>query len=117
MKLKADESLYLRLRHGTGGVMDDFAVFEQKERRNGLHAEGRGKILAIVDIARVDLDLILVLLRNLLENRRERMARSAPDSREIDNDLTGALEDLLFEVRLLHRKVRHLKLYHSRSGK
>src|ERR1051326_835023 len=56
----------------------DVAVLEQHQRRDAADAELRRHRLVLVDVDLRDLQPPFILLRHLVEDRRDRLARAAP---------------------------------------
>src|SRR5690606_7253143 len=61
------------------------------------HVEAAGHVGVLVDVELDDLELAGLLLGDLLEDRGDRLARSAPLSPEVDQDGLGRAADLLVE--------------------
>ena len=62
------------------------AVAEEDAGRHAHDAEARGGLLGVVDVDLVDRHLPVVVVRDLVDGRREGLARSAPARREVDED-------------------------------
>src|SRR5947207_14697242 len=75
----------------------DIAVLEQHQRRNAADAELRRYLLVLVDVDLGDLQPPVVLLRHLVEDRCDRLARPAPFGPVVDQHRRVGLEDFGLE--------------------
>src|SRR5204862_6318241 len=71
-------------------------VLEEDRGRDREDAVARRVLRVLVDVHLGEKDLVLVA-RELLEDRRDGPARAAPGSPEVDDDGLRGLEDLLLE--------------------
>lgn len=72
-------------------------MFEQQQRRRGAHAIGQRSLLVLVELDLRDREPTCVIHRELVEQRRERLARSAPFAPEVDRHREWRLQDLSVE--------------------
>ncbi len=82
----------------------DRAALEEQKRRDVINAEFLGELLLVVDVDLHDLDLVGQLAGNLVEQRRDHFAGTAPFGPEIDDDQFIGLQDLALEVGRAHRR-------------
>jgi hypothetical protein len=73
------------------------AVLEDHDRRDRDDPEPHRDLLLLVDVQLHDLELVLALVRDLLEHRGDGMARATPLRPEVDDHGLIALDDLLLE--------------------
>src|SRR5512143_1293339 len=76
------------------------ATLEDHHGRHALDAEALGDARALVDVDLRDLVLADVLVGDLVDDRRELLARAAPRGREVDQDGGVGLEHLAVEGRV-----------------
>src|SRR5439155_20829692 len=74
------------------------AVLEEQEGRDAQHVVLLGDVLVRVDVQLADLQLALVLGRQLIDERREVAARSTPGRPEIHQDGLRGAQHLALEV-------------------
>jgi hypothetical protein len=82
-----------------GGLRADgdpcgLAVLEDHDRRDRDDPEPHRDLLLLVDVHLHDLELVLALVRDLLEHRSDGMAGATPLSPEVDDHWLIALDDL-----------------------
>src|SRR3954454_6464812 len=88
----------LALALGADQPTDRLAIFEDDERGNAHHFEASGGVGVVVDVELGDAHLARLLGRDLLEDRGDHLARTAPLGPEVDDDHIGAgAGDLLVE--------------------
>src|SRR6185436_332317 len=75
----------------------DVAVLEQHQRGDAADAELGRRLLVLVDVDLRDLEAPLVLLRHLVEDRRDRLAGAAPLRPVVDQHRGVGLQDLGLE--------------------
>src|SRR5438477_4455831 len=88
------------------------AVLEQDHRRDRADAEPSSGDRIGVDVKLGDLDLLALLVRDLLKDRRDHPAGSAPRRPEVDEHRCLRLQDILLEV-CVTRLLRLSHLYRS----
>src|SRR5439155_117869 len=87
-------------------------VLEQDHRRDRADAEASGGDRIGVDVKLGDLDLLALLVRDLLEDRRDHPTGPAPRRPEVDEHRCLRLQDILLEV-CVTRLLRLSHLYRS----
>src|SRR5258707_3054858 len=98
--VKESSELRLRKRAHPGGL--DVAVLEQHQRRDSPDAELGRHALVLVDVDLRALEAAFVLLGDLVQDRRDRLARAAPSGPIIDQYRCLGLEDLRIETLVGH---------------
>src|SRR5512146_334412 len=88
----------VRPRHRADDLIDDAPALEEEQRRNRAHIEARPGLDVRVDVQLGDLHLALILGRELIQNRRDYAARSAPGRPKVDNRQAVVLLDFLLEI-------------------
>ena len=73
-----------RSRDGTDEAVDLVAAAQQQQQRDALRAEARGDLGSSVDVEFDDLEAPGVIVRGLVDKRREHATRSAPGRPEVD---------------------------------
>src|SRR5690606_13376282 len=113
-----DPRLQARLRRSTCAVGDQLAALEHHQRRDSAHAELGRQARVLVDVHLGDLQLALVLGRELLERRADLTAGAAPLRPEIHQDRNIRAEYLGLEglVRYLDRRHWALLAFRSCNG-
>src|SRR4051812_49921241 len=86
----------LALALGTDEPADGLAMFEDDERGDAHHFEAAGGVGVVVDVELGDAHLAGLLGRDLLEDRGDHLARTAPLGPEVDDDDVGAVAGDLF---------------------
>jgi len=99
-------------------LVDDFAVAEHLHERNAHDVIALREHRVLVDVDLREHDLVLVAAHGVREQRSELAARRAPRRPEVHEhgDLTGALDDVVFErrVRRVHPYPFQRCTWHSR---
>merc|ERR1719326_21499 len=104
--LERDELLLELLFAGPDQIIRLLPAGEELERRHRFHTILRSHVLRHVDVALVELNVReLRVLRELVEDRADPLARSAPRGREVDRELP--LLQRLPHVRLVLDLPRH----------
>ena len=70
-------------------LFGDLALFEKQQRGNRAYPVLSGQFLVLVNIDLTNAYLAIVLFGELVEDRPERFARTAPFSPEIDQNRAG----------------------------
>src|ERR1700733_11562803 len=108
------------LRNVTHDLLLHLPTLEYEQRRDAAHAITHGRGAVVVDVHFADLDSALIILRQLLHNRSNGAARSAPRGPEVHQDWSLGLENILVEIRICYFKYSvacHEFLHrHTRSG-
>ena len=92
----ADEIVQVGFAQCAGLLVDHMALLHDHERGDGLHVGCVGEFLVLVDVDLAEED-VGVLVRHLVEDRAERLARAAPGCEEIEQRDLVALH-CLFEI-------------------
>src|SRR5262249_54915488 len=92
--------LDLRLGHCADDLIDHLAALEEEEGRDGPHLEAGREPRGVVAIDLGDRHAALVLLRELVQGRRRRLAAAAPLPQEVDDDRLLVLGQGLVECGL-----------------
>src|SRR3954452_10560485 len=87
----------VRLGNRTDDLIDDLAALEEQERWNRTNVESRPRLDVGVDVQLRDLHFPFVLRRQLLEDRRDYAARTAPGRPEVHDGKPIVLLDLVLE--------------------
>src|SRR5262249_3118937 len=95
------ERRQLRLRQRTDLLRFHVAVLEQHQRRYAADAVLPRDLLVLVHIYLRDLELARVFLGDLVEHRRDRLARAAPFGPVVDQDGDLGLQDFGLEGRVV----------------
>src|SRR6185436_9324435 len=93
-----------RLGAGADAAAHFLAALEEHERRDREDAERGGRVLGLVDVALHDLDLALHLAGDLVDDRGEDLAGSAPGRMEIHEDGKRRLGHLRVPGLIRHRR-------------
>src|SRR5216683_1587588 len=97
---RGDPLLQLLLGRGADLARGELALLEQhqgRDRHDAVFLRGRR---VLVDVELDDLDLAVERACDLLERRRDHLARPAPFGPEIHHDRLARLEDLSLEIRI-----------------
>lgn len=93
-----DRLLQAGLRLDADEAVDDFAALEDHERRDAADAVALGALRSVVDVQLHDLGGTGVLAGELLDQRGDLAARTAPGGPEVDQHGLIGLEDFAVEV-------------------
>src|SRR5918994_5020180 len=94
---EAERAFERRFRLRADGRGRGLAVLEEDHRRDGHHPVLHGQALLLVDVDLHELDLAGALLRDLLEDRSDGVAGTAPLGPEVEYDGCLGLQDFLLE--------------------
>lgn len=95
------EQLGLQLILGDAGADDlvlHFAVLEEQEKGNRANIVFHREVARIVDIDFADFGLLAKFAGELIDDRPDHFAGSAPFGPEIDEDGNGGVDDFGFEI-------------------
>ena len=84
-------------------LLGDLALVEQQQRGDGADAVLRGERLLLVNVDLADFHLAVVFVGELVEQRRDHFARTAPFGPEIHEHGRWRLQDLLRKILLCKR--------------
>src|SRR5882724_12799728 len=98
--VKESSELRLRERAHPGGL--DVAVLEEHQRRDSPDAELGRHVLVLVDVDFRDLEAAFVLLGDLVQDRRDRLAGAAPFGPVIHQHRGIGLQDLRIKTVIGH---------------
>src|SRR6185503_2211244 len=85
-------------------LVHNFAAFEDQERWNGMDLVLQCEVLIVIHIHFPNANFSIVLGRELVENRSDRAARTAPLSPKVDQHRNRRLEDILVKIRFCNGK-------------
>src|SRR6266446_7477546 len=105
--------LGLRERSDLGG--GDLAILEQDQRRDAAYAVFHRCLRVLIDVDLGNSDLALHVARQLLQEGRNRLARTAPFRPEVDQHRTGGAEDVGVEGCIGHLAGAHEPLLNWRQ--
>jgi len=83
---------------GTDDLVFDFTVLEKQQERNGTNAIFHGEITRLIHIDFADFGLSFDVIGELIDDRTDSFARSAPFGPEIDQNGNGRLKNFGLEI-------------------
>ena len=83
---------------GTDDLILHFAVLEEQEKRDRADIVFHRKVASIVDIDLADFGLVADFAGELIDDRTNHFAGSAPFGPEVDEDGHGGIDDFGFKV-------------------